>query len=1180
MFLKRLDILGFKSFAERISIDFVQGVTAVVGPNGSGKSNVTDAIRWVLGEQSVKSLRGSRMEDVIFIGSDAKKPLNMAEVTLTLDNEDKTLPIEYQEVSVTRRVYRSGDSDFFINKQACRLKDIVDLFMDSGLGREAFSIISQGKVEEILSSKAEDRRTIFEEAAGVLKYKNRKKKAEVKLNEVQENLYRIEDILHELSQQVEPLRTQAEVAEEYIEKKIKLEEYDIAITVYEIETANEKYEHLTKILEHHKKDEQTISEKLVFEEGAVERLRLEVATFDESIDVLQQTLLLASEELEKLEGRKEVLKERKKNAERNKKQLQITITELSTRLEKLVNHERAERQTVLQLKQQLENVQEQLLNQQTVLETFDGNVEEKIEQLKSEYIQLVHEQATYKNERTNVEAMLARMSTKQQTLSQRNEQFIKERTHIHEQVTQLTKRMSILEIAIQQAEKVLQQTKQENEQQTVTYSEQLLTLSEADHHIKRLQSKKELLLELQQDYAGFFQGVKEVLKMKKEIGGIHGAVAELIHVPTEFEGAIEIALGGSLQHIVTDDEQSARKAIQFLKERSLGRATFLPLQVIQAKTIQTGALRIIEEHPQVIGVASDLIQSDKEYTKVVKNLLGTVIVAKDLKGANELARKLDYRYRIVTIAGDVVNVGGAMTGGASNKKSSSLLARNRELDELENKIANATEKIENRKQQVAQLEDERNETLKQIETTKEQLTELTSQLQEVKTAFREVELKKQNVNEQLSLFDAEREIDGMEAKEWTGKRKETDIKLNYLTEQLQAIDKEIKRLSARKVTEQTSKETVVSTITDLKISVAQLEQQWKSGQMTLQRIVLDKKETNKKFSDTEEDLQMLVSEMDNSSENQEQLEQLRTEKKLIKQNTTTHITSRREQRLTTYTELEKLEQQVKEQTRQQKQLVDTIQDEEIKVTRLDMELENALKKLSEEHSLSFEAAKENYKLQTSIDDARKKSRLIKRAIDELGNVNLGAIEEYARVFERHEFLNGQKVDLEQAKDTLHQVISEMDEEMKKRFETVFTQIRSQFSGVFQHLFGGGHADLILTNKEDLLNTGVNIVAQPPGKKLQQLSLLSGGERSLTAIALLFSILKVRPVPFCVLDEVEAALDEANVARYARYLRDFSKETQFIVITHRKGTMEEADVLYGVTMQKSGISKLVSVRLDD
>jgi len=1181
MFLKRLDIIGFKSFAERIEVDFVPGVTAVVGPNGSGKSNITDAIRWVLGEQSAKSLRGSKMEDIIFAGSDSRKALNYAEVTLTLDNTDQGLGIDFNEVSVTRRVSRSGESEFYINKQPCRLKDIIDLFMDSGLGREAFSIISQGKVEEILNSKAEDRRTIFEEAAGVLKYKNRKKKAEVKLFETQDNLNRVNDILHELESQVEPLKIQASIAKDFLEKKEELEKIEVALTVFEIEDLHQKWENLSKQLEEHQQEELKLSSGLQVKEAKIVETRDKISALDESITDLQNVLLHASEELEKLEGRKEVLKERKKNAAQNKEQLKANIAELTERISQLKINRDTQAKSFKALGEQVKILKVELKGKQEKLQLFTENIEEKIESLKTEYIELMNDQAGAKNEIKYIDQQLEQQDRKSSRLDVENEKYLQERQIALSKKVEIQAVIEKIQTDLTDQVNAFREQQRKLESIKNNYQKQEKTLYQAYQLLQQAKSRKELLEEMEEDYTGFFQGVKEVLKARgNKLMGIEGAVAELVTVPKEYETALETAFGGALQHIVVDNELNARTAIQYLKQNSFGRATFLPISVMKGRPLTSAQLSSIQSHPSLIGPAVSLVTFDQRYAEVMNNLLGNVVITKDLKGANDLAKILQYRCRLVTLDGDLVNPGGSMTGGAIKQKSSSLLTRKGELENLKEKLVVMEEKTADLESLVKSLKEEVQKSEHKLDEIRQNGEELRLCEQSVKGDLREAELGEKNINDRLAIYDLEKGQFSDEKETLLKRKMELSAAIETYMVSIADLDAQIMKLTEQKTIDLSSKETLSNEINDLKVEFASKNEQYTNAEDRLALINEDLEESEQKLTIYTEDLDLLTSEMTNSSSGEVQIEAAAKRKQQDKEATIQLITARRQERLSLQDSLEDIELEAKELKRLHKGMIVVLKDEEVKINRMDVELENRLGHLREEYLLSFEGAKEQFPLTIPVEEARKKVKLIKLAIEELGSVNLGAIEEYDRVSERYEFLNEQKTDLQEAKDTLFQVIDEMDTEMKRRFEQTFEGIREHFEPTFKTLFGGGRADLVLTVPEDLLNTGVEIVAQPPGKKLQNLGLLSGGERALTAIALLFSILKVRPVPFCILDEVEAALDEANVFRFSQYLKRYSSGTQFIVITHRKGTMEEADVLYGVTMQESGVSKLVSVRLEE
>ncbi|WLR52310.1 chromosome segregation protein SMC [Bacillus tianshenii] len=1178
MFLKRLDVSGFKSFAEKTSVEFVPGVTAVVGPNGSGKSNITDAVRWVLGEQSARSIRGSKMEDIIFAGSDDRRALNVADVTITLENEDGFLPVDYSEVSITRRVYRSGESEFLINKQACRLKDIIDLFMDSGLGKESFSIIGQGRVEEILSSKAEDRRSIFEEAAGVLKYKLRKRKAEMKLAETQENLYRVEDILHEIEGQLEPLKIQASIAKDYIAKKEELEQIEAALIVHEIETLHEKWQAKLKEFEINKDKELELSTRLQNGEAAMTKMRDDIQALDESINELQEVLLSTSSELEKLEGKKQVLQERKKNAEANRMQLKKKITEDEAKLEKY-NVELSDKgEDLKQQKQHLQQEEAELSRLQNELAKVSENIEEQIEELKSEYIEYLNEQASLNNERTNIENQLQQQGNKKTRLSQGNEQYLEQRKTIQQRKEALKTSLKKKQEQLTSEQEQYQSLQQKHTALRDEYENKQSQLYKGYQYVQQTRSRKQMLEEMQEGYAGFFQGVKEVLKAN--LPGMCGAVAELISVDKGYETALETALGSAMQHVVVETEKDARTAIGYLKKNRGGRATFLPLSVIRGRRMNEGQINMLRRSEAFVGIAAELTNYEARYEEIVYSLLGTVVIAKDLRGANELARQLNQRYRIVTLEGDVVNPGGSMTGGASKQKSPSLLSRQRELETLTAQLAEMERKTEKLEAHVQQLKDDSKVNEKMLETKRANLEQLRFDEQSLMSDIREIELEEKNVNEHLTLYD--REMSSYKEDEQALKQRQTaiDKKLVNVRARLSALEEEINTLTEKKKAQEASKETLQEQVTELKVHTARKREALQAAKQAYERLQEEATATAQSLTEAKEDIQLLDDEMNASHSGESKLSVDIRQSQQQKEKALHLIQTRRQERVEYQGKLENHEREMKELSRQHKGFIEQLKDDEVKINRLDVELENRLQHLSEEYALTFEAAKAKYTLTMEEEQARKQVKLIRMSIDELGNVNLGAIDEYERISERFTFLQEQRDDLTEAKTTLYSVIDEMDGEVKKRFSKSFNAIQEQFQQVFRELFGGGRADLQLTDPNDLLNTGIDIVAQPPGKKLQNLNLLSGGERALTAIALLFAILKVRPVPFCVLDEVEAALDEANVIRFAAYLKEFSRDTQFIVITHRKGTMENADVLYGVTMQESGVSKLVSVRLED
>jgi chromosome segregation protein len=1181
MFLKQLEIVGFKSFAKKATIDFVPGVTAVVGPNGSGKSNITDAIKWVLGEQSVKTLRGAKMEDIIFAGSDSKRALNMAEVTLLLDNHDHHINVDYSEVSVTRRVFRSGESDFLLNGQKCRLKDIIDLFMDSGLGREAYSIISQGKIDDILNSKADEKRKIFEEAAGVLKYKTRKQQAEKKLTDSQEHLNRVEDIIHELDQQVGPLEIQASIAKDYLEKKASLESIEVALLAHDIEVTHQKWEQKAKEVEGLQEKDVDLSSEARLLEANGEADRQQLQAYDQSIEELQESLLLVSEQLEKAEGQKNVLDERRKNAEESARSFAMKQEELTAKHSE-VEHQLASETSVLnEQKAGLEKEQKELAEKLALYENFEQGMDEKLETLKSEYFEVMNRQTSLKNERRFLTEQLDLLKQKQNQLEQDKQSSESKWSGVSGQEQELAERLKGKEDELAATRSRFAALDQTIEKQRNTYERDLGTYQKMSNVIEQAASRRDMLKEMEDDYAGFFGGVKLVLKAaNKPLKGIHGAVAELIQVNKSYETAIETALGGAMQNIVVETEADGREAIQFLKKRQGGRATFLPLSVMKSRQLAARDLSLVQDQEGFVGTADALVRYEPKFHGVIRHLLGNVVIARDLKSAGALANLLGYRYRIVTLDGDVISPGGAMSGGSRKQTTVNLLGRQGEIEQLNGKIKEMQVQKGNAEEKLTALKQAIQETNREARVTREALERLTAECHALEAEHKELLFVVKTMRDRQDLLSRDQTSFAEESHSLA-------LRLETLTEELEglALDEKnlhqaIEDLTYQKKNQEQSKQSLNEHLTNLKVSVGRQQEVVSAQCDKVERLQTEKRSLEDEIHETELSKLRLGEVVQNHTGDRQsisdKLEVLRKDKEAV----TKWIAERRGVRLALFENLQENEAELKEIKRLHRGITEALRREEVILERLDVELETLLNTLREDYELGFEQARENYPLTLEESDARRQVKLIKRAIEELGNVNIGAIEEYDRVSTRLTFLNSQRNDLLEAKQTLLDVIEEMDEEVSKRFEESFRAIRAHFQTVFSELFRGGRADLVLTDPDDYLESGVDILAQPPGKKLQHLSLLSGGERALTAIALLFAILKVRPVPFCVLDEVEAALDDANVDRYADYLTKFSQETQFIVVTHRKGTMEKADVLYGVTMQESGVSKLVSVRLEE
>ncbi|MFW0760087.1 chromosome segregation protein SMC [Staphylococcus cohnii] len=1177
VYLKSIDAFGFKSFAEHTNVQFDEGVTAIVGPNGSGKSNITDAIKWVLGEQSAKSLRGAKMEDIIFSGAEHRKAQNFAEVKLKLDNSTGKLNVDTEELVVTRRLYRSGESEYYLNNDRSRLKDIIELFLDSGLGKEAFSIISQGRVDEILNAKPIDRRQILEESAGVLKYKKRKATSVQKLDQTEDNLTRVEDILFDLEGRVEPLREEAAIAKEYKHLSNEMEKSDVLVTVYDIEHYNQNIYELDENLNRLKSQQASKDAEKVQHTQSLNQYKSERQQLDETIESLNFKLVKATEEVEKFAGQLNVLEERKKNQSQTNARFEEEQESLETQVTNIKQEQAEVKDQIKHLKSKQTNLNEEIQQYESQLYVSDEQHDEKLESIKDKYYQLMSEQSDVNNDIRFLEHTIQENETKQSRLDSRLLDAYKDLKNIQNQITETEKQSTIAKKELKKAESDLASYEKKLTQLKNQQNEYEEKLHQAYRFNEKLKSRIDSLATQQEEYSYFFNGVKHILKMKdNKLSGIRGAVAEVIHVPSNLTKAIETALGASLQHIIVDSEKDGRQAIQYLKQNGLGRATFLPLNVIQPRNVASDILNIADSSTGFVNVASNAIQVENDYKHVIQNLLGNTIIVDNLKNANELARKIRYRTRIVTLEGDIVNPGGSMTGGG-DRKTKSILSQKDELSTMR-----------------AQLEDYQQQTVsfeKQFQAIKEEADALSNTYFDTSQNYNAI---KQNVHE----FDLEldrlrkqethlkNEHEEFEFEKNDGYQSETSKQtLNDKKEQLATIQAQLQKLEEDiNIYTKLSKEGKESTTliqqklhqkqSDLAVIKERLNTQ-KQTESRLNHQLKQLKEQKQKLS---EQIELFNSDEITGEKAFETIQNNIEQSKNNKVKLTEDLATIKSQRQALNDTIETTERKLEEANQDILSIENRYQDIKAEQSRLDVLINHAIDHLSEQYHLTFERASELYTLEEDIDSLRKKVKLTKMSIEELGPVNLNAIEQFEEINERYTFLNEQRADLRAAKATLEQLIEEMDKEVKERFKETFHSVQGHFSEVFKSLFGGGQAELRLTD-DDYLSAGVDIIVQPPGKKLQNLSLLSGGERALSAIALLFAILKVRSAPFVILDEVEAALDEANVIRYAQYLKALSSQTQFIVITHRKGTMEFSDRLYGVTMQESGVSKLVSVNLN-
>ncbi len=1174
VYLKSIDAYGFKSFAEHTHVDFDNGVTAIVGPNGSGKSNITDAIKWVLGEQSAKSLRGSKMEDVIFNGSKERKKCQYAEVKLTLDNHSRKLNIDEDTITVERRLYRNGDSEYYLNKERTRLKSVLDLFLDSGLGKEAFSIISQGKVDEVLNAKPSDRRYLIEEAAGVLKYKKRKKEATQKLDETEQNLNRVEDIVFDLEARVEPLREEAAIAEEYIALKEEMKKSDITVTVYDIESLNKDFKKLEQEIEHfqYQKEQKTNElDAMTFELNEKKKSRDQISN---QIQNDNKALVEATESLERFTGQLEVLKERQKNSDATNERLEEEKQASQTRINKITEQIKEIDVELKEFKDRYQALVQEINGLEGQLSNQEGTFEEKIEQLKDRYYQLMTEQSDINNDIRFLEDKLATHQEKQSRLDGRKKEVYEELQRVWEDKASYTEKLQSVEKELQETTEKYKADHKLLKSKEQAYKDTESKLYQAYRYTEQMKTRINTLKSMQDEYSGFYSGVKHVLK-EKSLNGIEGAVAEIIDTPSKLTTAIEIALGASLQHIIVREEKDARLAIKYLKDKKLGRATFLPMNVVKKRFIPQSVIEQINDQQGFITVASEGVKYDEKYRNIVEHLLGSTIIAKDLETANQLARLIQFKHRIVTLEGDVITPGGAMTGGGKEKKAS-LLSQKDELKTTEDKYQNFMQQTTQIEENVKALKQEVQHIEQSLTETQEKGTELRAKEHEVTLQLDAVLAKEKRLKDENETFEFEKN-DGYNFVKGQETLQEKQNKLVTIKQDIEKIDNEINQLNASLSHSKDSEKTIQNKLNEKRSNLAVEKERNRLKEQDKKRLKEDLNEYEHTLTKINDQIELINSDDYMGSGQFEKVEsqiQLFTAKK---QEIETKMMDDQDKYKSIQEEIEQIERDTQSMHQSISGLETGLQDMVSKHSKIDIMIEHQLTHLNETYQLTFEKAQSLYEMPEDISEARKTVKLTKMSIDELGHVNLNAIEQFKEVNERYTFLSDQRTDLLEAKETLEQVILEMDGEVSTRFKETFDEVNHHFGNVFKSLFNGGRAELQLTDK-DILDAGVEIVVQPPGKNRQYLSLLSGGERALSAISLLFAILKARTAPFVILDEVEAALDEQNVIRYAEYLDQLKSETQFIVITHRKGTMSYADSLYGVTMQEAGISKLVSVNL--
>ncbi len=1173
MYLKEIEIQGFKSFADKTKVVFDQGVTAVVGPNGSGKSNITESLRWALGESSVKSLRGGKMPDVIFAGTESRKPLNYASVVVTLDNQDGFIKDAGQEIKVERHIYRTGDSEYKIDGKKVRLRDIHDLFLDTGLGRDSFSIISQGKVEEIFNSKPEERRAIFEEAAGVLKYKTRRKETESKLQQTQDNLDRLEDIIYELDNQIKPLEKQAETARKFIEldgqrKAIYLDVLvaQIQASKAELDLTEEELNQVQELLTSYYQKREELEE----ENQTLKKKRHDLQA-EMSKD--QSTLMDLTGLISELERKLALSKLETEQVALNQQEAQARLASLDEKRNALIQEKEEKEANLSQLEENLEVNTKELNRLEAELLAFSDDPDQMIEQLRERFVAFLQEEADVSNQLTRIENDLE--NSRQQT--QKQEEQLES---LKEQLASAKFKASEQEAALKSAKEEVQtllanyqiSAKQEEEQKQAYQSQQNQLFDRLDS-LKNKQAKAQSLENILKNHSNFYAGVKSVLQEKNRLGGIIGAVSEHLTFDVRYQTALEIALGASSQHIIVEDEQAATKAIDFLKRNRAGRATFLPLTTIKARSISGQNQDVIASSPGFLGMADELVTFDAKLEAIFKNLLATTAIFDTVEHARDAARKVRYQVRMVTLDGTELRTGGSYAGGA-NRQNNSIFIKP-ELEQLQKEIAQEEKLLRQEEENLKSVQEALNELSQTLETIKSQGEQARIQEQGLYLAYQQTSQQVEELETLLKL--QEQELTNLRGGDWQAEKEKCQERLAIIVTEKQKLESEIEEIKSNKnaiqeryqnLQEKISQERLLKTemLGQKRYEVADIERINKE----LENLNIEQDEIERLLQEKVDNLEKVDTELLTKQEAEAKSQKEEIQQGLIRKQFELDDIEGQLDDIASH--LEQARQQNEEWIRKQTRAEATKE----KITDRLRYLQG---QLTEEYQISYTEALEQANQLEDLTIAEQKVKDLEKSIRSLGPVNLDAIEQFDEVHERLEFLNTQRDDILSAKNLLLETITEMNDEVKERFKSTFEAIRESFKVIFKQMFGGGQADLILT-EGDLLTAGVEISVQPPGKKIQSLNLMSGGEKALSALALLFSIIRVKTIPFVILDEVEAALDEANVKRFGDYLNRFDKDSQFIVVTHRKGTMAAADSIYGVTMQESGVSKIVSVKLKD
>ena len=1180
MYLKRLELQGFKSFADKTVLEFMPGITAVIGPNGSGKSNIADSIRWILGEQSIKSLRGSKALDIIFSGTQNRKSLGFAEGSLVFDNSDSKLPIEYTEVTITRKLYRSGETGYFINKVPCRLKDVLELFMDTGIGKDGYSIIGQGKIDEILSNKSEDRRNVFEEAAGIVKFRVRKQESEKKLERTKLNLLRINDILSEIEGNIEPLKLSAEKAKKYLNLREELKNIEIGLFIYNIEKYKTVLEEIVKDEEIYKSnadEEETKMERL---KALKEELKSKIDEITVKIEDMSNIGFESQKEIEMLNSDISVAKTRIDNNNENIKRFETEKEEAKEKRNNLKEEMEQKKQKKDSLKQNKEKFQKELEKKQKELEKITKKLSSKeleIEGYKTKVSENTDRKYELQTEINTQNINFENFEKREKQIQSEIMTNISELDNTRLEKEDIAKEFYEIDNKRNKIVKNLQEisVKKEEINKKVKLYESNINAYQTEKRIK--ESRLKFLIETEKEKEGYIKSVKSLLKdceNIKELGkGMHGVLANIIEVPEKYQTAIEMCLGASLQNIVTETEEDAKKLIEHLRKNNLGRASFLPITSVRGKKIE----KIKNKTSGVIGIASDLINYSKKYEQIITNLLGRTVIVDNMETAINLAKQNGYTFRIITIEGDIINPSGAITGGSISKKTVNILGRGREIEKLQKEIKSLEEKIKKQEQ-------EKQEYVNSIENIFEEINSLEKEHQEIDINYATKKQKlfsiEENIEKQenrVKKLKEEKENLKQEKEKSIENKEKIQEEIQKITEETKKVNNIIQEFAELNKDNQKYIDDLNFDITNLKISVSSFDESEASIEEIQERISKEVENLNKSIENKARQIEEIKQDnitLNNSiNETEEKIEQIKEDVK----KSGSKIEELKQERVDKNNKLKTKEDEINNKFKVIEDLKAQIVKIDVKKTKTEDEINNIINKMWEEYELTPNNVKD-YKKPENVALTQKNVNNLRKELKELGSVNIDAIEEYKNMKERYDFMCEQRVDLEDTMTKLRKIISDMTENMKKQFKEQFNLINKNFQEVFRELFGGGNAVLKLEDEDNILECGIDINVEPPGKKLQNMMLLSGGERAFTAIALLFAILKINPAPFCVLDEIEAALDDVNVYRFADYLKKFSKYTQFLVITHRKGTMEAADTVYGVTMEEKGISKLLSMKM--